>query len=982
MFEDYESHICTRPVADLLRQFGSGSRLHALSLASMDARPVKVDCMTHSARDASHSQKLVRPPNVSAWVAGLFCLFAIAANAGPAFAAPPEDFAGRSEPAEVADSEEPAREPEGLLAEVRIEGNSTISSADIARQIRLRPGRPASQKLIQDDVDALVRLRWFARVEPILKQTDEGLVLTFKVLERPIVRHVEFKGNKKVKKEKFEGITNLKPGSPYDPAANKECARRIEKFYHEKGYVFAIVDLEKGGEPDDRDVIFLITEGPKVVVSGFKFSGNESFNSQLLRTKLTTKPRILWLIGGKYDPTTVTDDVGAIKAYYYSLGYFDVQIESKLAFTDDKSKVQVQFDIDEGPRYKIRNIQFSGNDVISEPTLRQDLHIANGEFFSARLINMDVQKMLGRYGEQGRLFAKVDAVPIYLTEPGQVDLEFQIDEANPTRLREIRVHVQGDHPHTRTHLVRNIMRLHPGDLADPNLIRQSKTRIEGSGYFDRGPENGVRLEIRPVSEPDWISETDLKLARGQSGSFAVGRIGGHTTAKPLVEADDFRPGPPVEDDGDDGSVIEPVTGRFFNAPVVGNAPAAGSNDILPFVARGQSRGPLPEPQNFINDNSPQGNPLSDALRNPDPNDWVQPAPPDFVDIDAYLTEARTGRLMFGVGVNSNAGVVGNIVLSEDNFDILRPPTSWEDVWNGTAWRGAGQKFRIEALPGTQVSRYMVDWQDPYFLDTDYNLGVSGFYFQRFYEHWTEQRLGGRVRAGKQLTQALSASLSVRLEDVQISNIPSYSPQDLVDVYGDNFLSTVRGSLIHDTRDAAMMPSAGHYMEFSMEQAFAQFNYFRVEAEGRQYFTTYQRPDGYGKHVLTLRGDLGWTESSTPVFERFYAGGFQNFRGFAFRGVSPIENSIRTGGTWMALGGAEYSVPVTANEMIRMVGFTDFGTISDEVTLDNFRLSVGGGLRIMVPMMGPVPIALDWSVPILKDDYDRTQIFSFYVGINR
>ena len=65
-----------------------------------------------------------------------------------------------------------------------------------------------------------------------------------------------------------------------------------------------------------------------------------------------------------------------------------------------------------------------------------------------------------------------------------------------------------------------------------------------------------------------------------------------------------------------------------------------------------------------------------------------------------------------------------------------------------------------------------------------------------------------MRIGKQLTQELSAAVAVRLEDVQISRIPSYSPQDLKDVYGDNFLSTVRASLTHDTRDAAMMPSAG------------------------------------------------------------------------------------------------------------------------------------------------------------------------------
>ena len=975
----------------------------------MDAYLVKVACMTQSAAVPSQGSEPLRTLTLSVCLGSVLCLATLAAAWSPLEAAPPRGPLGSSSPLDepVPFDDEPGlvavpdlEAPEGLLTAVEIEGNVTIATEDIARQIRLRPGRPANQRLIQEDVDALIRLRWFVEVKPIVKVTDAGVVLIFKVIERPIVKHVEYKGNKKIKTAKFEGIANLKVGSPYDTAANKECARRIEKFYFEKGYIFATVDLESGSEPDQRDVIFLITEGPKVKVSGFKFTGNESFNTQLLKTKLTTKPRILWLIGGKYDPSTVPDDVSAIKAYYYSLGYFDVEVEQKEAFTEDKSSVQIQFAINEGPRYKIRSIGFAGNQVIPESDLRQDLSIKNGEHFSARHINADVQKMLTRYGEQGRLFAKVDAVPIYLSEPGTVDLEFKIDEDKPRRVREIRVHMQGDHPHTRTHLVRNIMRLHPGDLADPNLIRQSKTRLEGSGYFERGPEGGVRLEIRQVEDPEWLKEDELQLVRGQSsfGGFSDARPVTSTVAKEIlpspkaaVAVEPAERGAPaeiapseveierlpgaMEVPNDDASIM-PLTSSLFNAP------AGGENDVLPFVARAQSRGPLREPQDFINDNSPQGNPLEDAQRPPDPNIWNELPPPEFIDVDAYLSEARTGRLMFGVGVNSNAGVVGNIVLSEDNFDILRPPTSWDDVWNGTAWRGAGQKFRIEALPGSQVSRYMVDWQDPYFLDTDYNLGVSGFYFQRFYEYWNEQRLGGRVRMGKQLTQALAGTMAVRLEDVHVSGIPWYSPQDLVDTLGSNFLSTVRFSLSHDTRDAAMLSSSGHFVEVSVEQAFAEYNYFRAEAEARQFFTTYQRADGYGKHILTLRGDLGYTTDNTPVFERFFAGGFQNFRGFYFRGVSPTQNGIRTGGNWMALGGAEYSVPVTANEMIRMVGFTDFGTVTTDVGFSDFRLAVGGGLRIMVPMMGPVPIALDWSVPILRTDFDRTQVFSFYVGVNR
>ena len=66
------------------------------------------------------------------------------------------------------------------------------------------------------------------------------------------------------------------------------------------------------------------------------------------------------------------------------------------------------------------------------------------------------------------------------------------------------------------------------------------------------------------------------------------------------------------------------------------------------------------------------------------------APPgQYIDIDAFVEEARTGRFMFGVGVNSEAGLTGQIVIDERNFDLFRWPTSFQDIVNGTAWRGAG-----------------------------------------------------------------------------------------------------------------------------------------------------------------------------------------------------------------------------------------------------------------------------------------------------
>ncbi|ADG68191.1 outer membrane protein assembly complex, YaeT protein [Planctopirus limnophila DSM 3776] len=929
------------------------------------------------------------------------------------------------------------------VVEVRVEGNDTIQVREIEKHIKVRPNRTVNERLIKQDVDALVRTRWFTTVEPYVRQTDEGLVVIYRVLERPIVRDVQYIGNQKIKTSVFEGLTNLKPGSPYDISANRECARRIEAHYKDKGYSFATCTLEKGDSRDEREVVFRIHEGPKVGVDAIRFEGNEFFSDSLLKTKKVSKTRVLRLFGGKYDESTIPDDKESLRQYYHSLGFFEVEITHRVDFNESKSSATYVYVIKEGPRYKIRNISVEGNNVLTEAEIRQYINFKTGDPYSARDIATDVDKIRSRYGEQGRLFATVDAIPQFLETPGELDLIIRINEDKIYVVREFRVHIEGDYPHTRHNLPRNISRIHPGDLADPKLIKKSERQLAGSEYFEGGPQNGPRLEISRVSEIAWLQDRSQLAEGGDSKALGQSEF---LSPKPdfLSEANCL----PTQNSSTSGSSAgrvqsrsasngagagspsvqqEPegrsyLNGSGFSQPsvptpsrTVGKAPSSqpsskktepdsGADDpdgiyFMPgsmlkveqpqsvdasdphvSVVRGQTRD-MRAPQNYEYDNSPQGDPYGNPRRF-DQNIYDNSVPPEFIDIDAYLKEARTGRLMFGVGVNSDAGVIGNIVLSESNFDIFRPPTSFEDIVNGTAWRGAGQRFRLEAAPGSEVSRYTVDWSDPYFMDSDYNIGVSGFYYTRFLEFWQEQRLGVRPRVGRQLTPEWSVSGAIRIEDVQVDNPVFPQPESLTEVVGSNFLTTGRIGLAHDTRDAPFNPSEGHFIEMSYEQAFGDFVYPKLELNAWQYFTTYRRPDGFGKHILSLHADVGWTGSDTPIFENFYAGGFQSFRGFRFRGVSPVNTGVRTGGNWMFLGGAEYQMPVTANEMLHLVAFTDFGTVTEDVTLNNFRLSVGGGLRITLPAMGPAPIALDWAVPIMKEEFDRTQLFSFYIGFTR
>jgi outer membrane protein insertion porin family len=264
------------------------------------------------------------------------------------------------------------------------------------------------------------------------------------------------------------------------------------------------------------------------------------------------------------------------------------------------------------------------------------------------------------------------------------------------------------------------------------------------------------------------------------------------------------------------------------------------------------------------------------------------------------------------------------------------------------------------------------------------LGVSGSYYNRYFYNWTERREGGRVTLGHQFDPNLSGSITARAEGVKISNPSVPIPLVYQEVLGENFLSTVQASLIHDTRDSPMLPGSGHYIHASFEQGIANFVYQRYDLEARQHFLVRERPDGGNRHVISLYGNVGWIGNQAPFFERYFGGGFgiSTFRGFQFQGVGPRDQGVRLGGQFQALGTLEYLLPITADNMIQVVTFTDFGTVDSTATFNAYRQTVGAGLRLTVPMLGPVPIAIDFAVPITRQPFDSVQVISFNMGAAR
>ena len=924
-----------------------------------------------------------------------------------------------------------------VITEVRVEGNVTITSEKVRGKLLSRPGSKLQADLIDADVKSLVNTKWFSHVDMDFEAdkndpSGRGYRLIFVVREMPILSKVEFRGMTKLKLKEVEDLTSLKKGNRADATKTLLAVGQIKRLYEEKGYELAEVKLVKGGNVGDTEVEIAIYEGPPGRVKGIDFRGNVFATDATLRTKITSRPQLLGYFRGKYHRDNLEQDVQKLKEYYNNQGFFEASVSVVTETGDDIGDIYLRFVVSEGVRYQVRNISFEGNKRIPEAQLREGLVLHSGQPILDSLREADRKKLMSRYQALGCIDTQILPDSRYTDKPGVVDLVYKIEEGEPYFVGFFDVF---GNERTRDKVIRReaaMAGILPGEPLDATRIDTLKKRLGNTGYFVMNPEMGKPIDIkivnrRPHDQPygENKSYTDPLLldgkarmqgpeidpnpsrpvqvpqvapivgqapaaglgagaganvgagAGGVAGDAAAdpvgpggGGLGASPSLAPFGLGDRFAP--PV----DAAPIPVPIPsappggggaggfGGFGPGPTIPGPP--GTNPTTPPLGAGEPPGTFPSvPGLNANDVGP---------------DRQDPFPGRaYADIVTSVEEAPTGRLMFGVGASSWQGLTGNLTIIEKNFDILNIPRSWSDFANRNAFRGAGQTLQIELMPGTLINRFMVTLREPYLFDLPIGASGSGYLFNRIYPNWTESREGGRFAIGRQFGTLTYADVAFRAEDVDFYGYKSPAPADYLAASGHTGLFTIRPSIRFDNRNAPFMTNKGQYAEFSYEQGWGSFTYPKLEAEGRTYFTLANRPDGSGKQILTLRGHIGATGRDTPVYERFFAGNFGSLRGFQYRGVGPRELGVNVGGIFEALGSVEYQVPLSANDMFNQVFFCDFGTVNSDYNFDNFRVSVGTGLRMVIPAFGPMPLAFDLAFPVEKANGDRVQYFNFTIG---
>lgn len=748
---------------------------------------------------------------------------------------------------------------------------------------------------------------------------------------REVVADVLIRGNTLVQTQQIMGQLKTRPGAPYSDETVREDVRTLAAS---KQFGDVRADLERG--PEGLKVIFSIRDYPSTV-QRILFMNARHLKDEELKSITGLRE------GMPLNPVANKLACRSIVNRYNDDGRPFASCE--LLKGDKPGDTEVVFNISEGPTLKVRDIQFRGNTFVSSGRLMTQINSSRkilglfGGTYNKEMANNDVNKLEAYYKEFGFHDVRVSQALEYTPDGSEVLLVFHIHE--------------------------------------------------GTRYTIGGPPTVQGVKSYPLEQFEAMASSKLPAGKFynqkdvEKASRQMQDYYGYGGQEARVNAAAYYP---KDQPGVCNVVFEvqeqpPV--RVGNVFIVGNTRTRQDvilrqvplfpGDVLQFPNILEAEKNLARLDIF---NSPDGS-VRPSVKVLDPE-----SPNGFRDILISVEEQNTGSFQIGAGVTSDAGFTGSIIVNERNFDITRFPTSIDDLLSGNAFRGAGQEFRIEAVPGTQLQRYQVSWREPYLFNTLYSLGTSAYYYDRIYNEDNETRVGGRVNVGRKFGDYWGGSVGLRLENVSIHDVSPFAPIDYQEVVGNNFLGTVRATVARNSTDSILRPTSGSRIEVAAEQAFSNPNFTTLVADYDQYFTVWQRNDGSGRHVIAWRNEVGWASSDTPVYERFYAGGFRSIRGFQFRGVGPDVNGFKVGGDFMLLNSLEYQLPIRARDDLYLVFFLDGGTVESSTEITNYRLAAGLGLRVQLPILGRLPLALDFGFPLNKGPNDNTQVFSFFIGFTR
>ena len=449
-----------------------------------------------------------------------------------------ETPAGASAPADAAQT----------IVGIRVIGTRRIPQEAVKARMFSHIGEPYDPLTVERDFNSLWNTGYFEDVRIEKEDTPQGVILDVYVREKPTIMEIHYKGNNSItesdilerfKKEKV----GLSQDSQYDPARIAHAVTVIKEMLAEHGHQFATVRTEvKDVPPASVELDFIIKEGPTVKVGKISFSGNHHLSSRVLRESMYNLrpigiPHSIFLedlFARTYDASKLEEDSERVRQAYLDHGYLrggpigepqtHLRNESGLSlftFRPRKGKrIDIHMNIEEGERYRLAGITFSGNKAVSNTkALRAIFNLKDGDWFNMTAFHKALDNLHKAYGQLG--YINFTAVPEPTFDDTKHTVTWNIDIDEGKQFTVSRIEFQGNTV-TRDFVIRRELLLQEGQVYNSHLWELSLLRLNQLDYF-----NPLKVDQDTETHQNTEEGTvDLLLKVQEKGKNQIGLNGG------------------------------------------------------------------------------------------------------------------------------------------------------------------------------------------------------------------------------------------------------------------------------------------------------------------------------------------------------------------------------------------------------------------------------------------------------------------------
>lgn len=402
------------------------------------------------------------------------------------------------------------------ISSIGPEGNTRIDSGAILRKITTKAGDTYDPTALRNDLKSIYKMGYFNDVQIDVSDTPKGKKVIFRVIEKPVIQSVIFEGIDELKEEDIKDAANIKEHFILNPAKISVAEEAIHQLYKTKGFYNSQVNAQIS-YPNDQGAIvrFVIEEGEKIYIKEISVEGNVTFDDDELLDQIETGEKWIftWITeAGLLDMVKIEQDAARIVTFYNNQGFLEAKI-GEPEIRQEEEWIYLKFIVEEGPRFRVGTVEFSGDIIGVEEDMLGLLTIRDEEYVSRLSLREDILKMTDYYAESGYAFAGIRPVTTKSQVGNRIDVTFQIDKGELVYID--RITIKGNN-RTRDNVIRRELLIAEGGVFDSKAIRQSTQALQRLSYFEE-----VNITPEPSLDPDRMNVI-IEVKEKSTGTFSIG----------------------------------------------------------------------------------------------------------------------------------------------------------------------------------------------------------------------------------------------------------------------------------------------------------------------------------------------------------------------------------------------------------------------------------------------------------------------------